>query len=525
MVKGFLAGAIGGLIGTWAMSEAQRAWTRAAGDEVPASAGGKHAARDWQERDEHQNSNELAAQAVARYLVDRRFTYDELRIAAPVLHYAFGTAVGAMYGAYAERRHRKGSGAWLGTTLWFAADEVAMPVLGLSEPTTRRPLEMHLQSLTAHLVYGAVTEVIRRLVHAQLDANAAERRPKEDSMPIRRSHTAALGLTAAALGTAIAVRALRRKVPYDFNGKSVVITGGSRGLGLVLARQLAGMGAHLTLMAREENELRRAVDNIHEREPHADVLTVPGDVRERADAERAIAKSIERYGRVDVVINNAGIIQVGPLDHMKLSDYDDALKTHFWGPLFMVLAALPHMRNQGAGRIVNISSIGGRIAVPHMVPYSASKFALTGLSDGLRAELAHENIIVTTVCPGLMRTGSPVNADFKGKHGQEYSWFAVSSSLPGMTIGAERAARQIVNACRNGDAELVITVQAKLAILARALVPELFEEAMSLINRLLPPPGGRDGDTAQPGRSTGSEWAGSKLLAPMYAAAQANNEL
>jgi NAD(P)-dependent dehydrogenase (short-subunit alcohol dehydrogenase family) len=153
----------------------------------------------------------------------------------------------------------------------------------------------------------------------------------------------------------------------------------------------------------------------------------------------------------------------------------------------MVLAALPHMRNQGAGRIVNISSIGGRIAVPHMVPYSASKFALTGLSDGLRAELAHENIIVTTVCPGLMRTGSPVNADFKGRQAQEYSWFAVSSSLPGMTIGAERAARQIVNACRNGDAELVITV----------LVPELFGEAMSLINRLLPSVAGRDGDAAR----------------------------
>ena len=344
-------------------------------------------------------------------------------------------------------------------------------------------------------------------------------------MPIRRSHTAARGLTAAVVGAAIVLRAVRRKVPYDFNGKSVVITGGSRGLGLVLARQLAGMGAHLTLMARDEHELRRAVDNIHEREPHADVLIVPGDVRERAEAERAIAKTIERYHRVDVVINNAGIIQVGPLDHMKLSDYDDALKTHFWGPLFMVLAALPHMRNEGAGRIVNISSIGGRIAVPHMVPYSASKFALTGLSDGLRAELAHENIIVTTVCPGLMRTGSPVNADFKGRHAQEYSWFAVSSSLPGMTIGAERAARQIVNACRNGDAELVITVQAKMAILARTVAPELFAAAMAMINRLLPPPTGPDGDTARLGRDSESEWAPSRLTEPTYKAADENNEL
>jgi hypothetical protein len=187
MMKGLVAGAIGGLIGTWGMTEAQRAWTLAAGDKVPASAGGKHDARDWQERDEHQNANELAAQAVARYLLDRRLTYDELSIAAPVLHYAFGTAVGAMYGVHAERRSGNGSGAWLGTILWFVADEVAMPVLDLSEPTTRRPLQMHLQSLTAHLVYGAVTEVVRRLVRSHLEASNPAL-PQEDFMPIRRSH-------------------------------------------------------------------------------------------------------------------------------------------------------------------------------------------------------------------------------------------------------------------------------------------------------------------------------------------------
>ena len=136
---------------------------------------------------------------------------------------------------------------------------------------------------------------------------------------------------------------------------------------------------------------------------------------EREDVERAISQTIGHYGSIDVLINNAGIIQVGPLDHMKLSDYDDAMKTHFWGPLFLVLAVLPHMRNQGGGRIVNISSIGGRISVPHLVPYSASKFALAGLSDGLRAELARDQIVVTTVCPGLMRIGSPINAAFKGQ--------------------------------------------------------------------------------------------------------------
>ena len=169
MMKGLVAGAIGGLIGTWAMTEAQRAWTHAAGDQAPESAGGKHDARDWQERHEQQNSNELAAQALGHYVLGRRLTRDELRIMAPLLHYSFGTAVGAMYGAYAERRHTHASGTWLGTTLWLTADEFAMPVLGLSQPTTRRPLEMHMQSLAAHLVYGAITEVVRRAARSQLE--------------------------------------------------------------------------------------------------------------------------------------------------------------------------------------------------------------------------------------------------------------------------------------------------------------------------------------------------------------------
>jgi NAD(P)-dependent dehydrogenase (short-subunit alcohol dehydrogenase family) len=271
--------------------------------------------------------------------------------------------------------------------------------------------------------------------------------------------------------------------------------------------------------------LQRAAEDIKTREPFADVLTAVADVRKRYEAERAIGQTLERYGGVDVLVNNAGIIQVGPLNHMQLADYEDAMNTHFWGPLYMVLAAIPHMRRQGGGRIVNISSIGGKIAVPHLVPYSASKFALTGLSDGLRLELMRENIVVTTVCPGLMRTGSPVNAMFKGKRPQEYAWFAISDSLPLASISAERAARQIVNACRHGDAELVITVQAKMAVLARALAPELFQDAMALMNGLLPGPSTTDGDRARPGRESESEWAPSTLTAPTYKAAEENNEM
>jgi NAD(P)-dependent dehydrogenase (short-subunit alcohol dehydrogenase family) len=334
-----------------------------------------------------------------------------------------------------------------------------------------------------------------------------------------------LMIGAAGVSALLLAQAWRRRSDYDFAGKSVVITGGSRGLGLVMARELADQGARLTLVARSDEELARAIEDIRARQPFAEILAATADVRKRYEAERAVTQAFERFGRIDVLINNAGIIQVGPVHHMQLSDYQDAMDTHFWGPLYTTLAALPHMRNQGNGRIVNISSIGGRIAVPHLVPYSASKFALTGLSDGLRYELARHNILVTTVCPGLMRTGSPLNATFKGRHPQEFAWFAISDSLPLATIDPSRAARQILDACRRGDAELVITVQAKLAILARTMAPELFARAMSLINGLLPAPTGAEGDRLRLGRESDAEWATSKLTAPTYRAAAENNEI
>src|SRR5688572_16041324 len=342
-------------------------------------------------------------------------------------------------------------------------------------------------------------------------------------MRITRSYEQVLAVGAAGAALLMA-RSVWNRQRYDFSGKSVLMTGGSRGLGLILARQLVRSGARVTLIARDPDELERAADNIHSVHPRASVLTIQADVRQRVDVERAVAQSADRYGRVDVVVNNAGIIQVGPLDHMTLADYEDAMDTHFWGPLHTVLAVLPYMRSQGEGRIVNISSIGGRVAVPHMLPYSASKFALVGLSDGLRAELAGDNITVTTVCPGLMRTGSAVNALFKGKHAREYAAFAITASLPVSSINAERAARQILAACQRGDAELIITVQAKAAVLARTLAPELVADAMALVSRLLPSATGPAGNAARPGRVSESGWAPSMLTALTYAAARRNNE-
>ena len=238
-----------------------------------------------------------------------------------------------------------------------------------------------------------------------------------------------------------------------------------------------------------------------------------------------MAELLDRWSAVDVLINNAGIIQVGPLDHMEHEDFENAMATHFWGPLHLMLELVPSMRRRGFGRIVNISSIGGRIAVPHLTPYCASKFALAGLSDAVRAELAPHGIRVTTVSPGLMRTGSPVNAQIKGKHQAEYAWFAISDSIPGLTTSAENAAAQILEACRYGDPELTITLPAKLAVLANGIAPEAVARITALAVRLLPGPTGPEGDRIRRGRESESKWAPSVATTLSDRAALLNNEV
>jgi NAD(P)-dependent dehydrogenase (short-subunit alcohol dehydrogenase family) len=333
----------------------------------------------------------------------------------------------------------------------------------------------------------------------------------------------ALMLAAAGAGALAIARALyRRSKEYDLKGKCVLVTGGSRGLGLVLAREFADEGARVAICARDNRELERAQRDLAAR--GAEVFAFPCDVTDRAQVAELVEVVTRRFGPVDVLVNNAGVIQVGPLEVMTLEDFEHAMAVHFWGPLYTTLAVLPSMRARRDGRIVNISSIGGRVAVPHLVPYSASKFALAGLSDGLRAELAKDNVLVTTVFPGLMRTGSPRNATFKGRHRDEYAWFSISDALPVTSIQAERAARQIVAACRRGQAELIITTQALLAVKFRALFPEAAADMLALANRLLPGPGGIGRRRAK-GRESESSLAPSLLTTLSDRAALRNNEV
>jgi short-subunit dehydrogenase len=333
-----------------------------------------------------------------------------------------------------------------------------------------------------------------------------------------------IGKSAVALLASAAVLStlVKRRRRYSLAGKNVVIAGGSRGLGLVLAREALQRGASVAILARDKIELSRAHEQLSQLGNR--VIAVPCDITNRSQVARAMDDIAEKLGPVDVLINNAGLIQVGPMDAMSTEDYRESLDVHFWGPLYSCLAVLPEMRERREGRIVNISSIGGKVSVPHLLPYAVGKFALAGFSQGLRAELLKDRVYVTSVYPGLMRTGSPRNADFKGKHRAEHAWFTVSDSLPGLTVSAEQAAREILDACESGRAELIISAPAKAAVKFNQVFPELSSEALGLAARLLPGPG-KHGQKKFKGKDSSSRVTNSWVTLLTRRAALNNNEV
>jgi NAD(P)-dependent dehydrogenase (short-subunit alcohol dehydrogenase family) len=283
----------------------------------------------------------------------------------------------------------------------------------------------------------------------------------------------------------------------SFANKVVLITGGSRGLGFAMARQICDHGGCVAILARDTDELSRAKADLGSR--GGDVLPIQCDLLEPAQIQSAVQQTIDRFGKIDILINNAGIIEVGPLNHMQREDFERSMRLHFWAPYELIMQIVPEMRRIGGGRIVNISSIGGKVAVPHMAPYSASKFALTGFSDAIRTELARDSIYVTTVTPGMMRTGSQGHAKFKGDHAAEYKWFELSCNLPLASISAENAARRILAACAKGKPALIMPLSAYFIIAANALFPNLVARVMRIVDGFLPQQVGQSGDQARPG--------------------------
>ena len=295
------------------------------------------------------------------------------------------------------------------------------------------------------------------------------------------------GLGAAFAGWGVLSRQAKKLRGADLSGQVVLITGGSRGLGLQLAREFAAHGCRIAICARTPEQLESARADLRRR--GGDPLIVVCDVTDRAQVEALVARVSDHFGRIDILVNNAGLIRVGPLETMRLADFEQAMATMFWAHVYTTMAVLPQMRERRSGRIANITSIGGKISVPHLLPYSCAKFAAVAFSEGLRAEVRKDDIHVTTIVPGLMRTGSHLTAEFKGNHGREFLWFSLGAASPFASENVERAARDIVQATRWGLPERILSAPANLLTRLHGALPELTVPILSLLNEYLLPTG------------------------------------
>lgn len=283
----------------------------------------------------------------------------------------------------------------------------------------------------------------------------------------RRSARTAAGLLT---GAALLFLWSRRSRPTVWRGRVAIVTGGARGLGFALARELARAGATVWIVSRSPDQLARAATRL--RGLDGEVVAHGADITDRDDVTALVAAVTRRHGRLDVLVNNAGVISAMPFDNAALDDFATSLATHFWGPLHLIRAALPWLRQAGPGHIVNVSSIGGRVGVPHLAPYCAGKFALSGLSQALRAELAAGGVCVTLATPGLMRTGSVGRVRVRGHHVPEARWFAAMAATPLTSMDATRAAREILDAARHGHASVTPGWQAQALAALQAVAPD-----------------------------------------------------
>ena len=292
----------------------------------------------------------------------------------------------------------------------------------------------------------------------------------------------AWGAAGAALGVGASALSERRRSGL-MSGRAVLITGGSRGLGLQLAREFGASGASVVICARDREDLDRAVAELTGR--GVDAHGVVCDVTDTEQIESLLDEAERHLGRLDVVVNSAGIMRVGPQETITDDHFRQAMDVMFWGPFHLSRAAVDRLRPT-RGSIVNITSIGAYLSPPHLLPYSTAKHAWAALSEGMAAETAGTGVRVTTVVPGLMRTGSHRGVAFSGDPEREYAWFALVAGLPLLSVSAERAARHIVRATAGRKGFLVITPAARIGLVARGIAPGLTQEAMRLVGWLLP---------------------------------------
>lgn len=185
-------------------------------------------------------------------------------------------------------------------------------------------------------------------------------------------------------------------------GKVIVITGASSGLGQAAARLLSAQGAHLVLGARRGDRLQQLADELNR--PDQRALAVATDVTVRDQVKRLVDTAVDTFGRVDVMVNNAGLMPLAPLERLKVDEWDRMIDVNLKGVLYGIAAALPHMQRQMSGQFVNVSSVAGHKVMVNGAVYSATKHAVRALSEGLRQESKAWNIRTTIVSPGAVDT-------------------------------------------------------------------------------------------------------------------------
>lgn len=198
---------------------------------------------------------------------------------------------------------------------------------------------------------------------------------------------------------------------------TVLITGASQGIGRATALLFANKGYDVVLAARQSDRLNAVAQEVQNIGRQA--LAVPTDVRDATQVKTLVDKALEQYSAIDVLINNAGIYASGTVESFSLDDWHQVIDTNLWGYIHTIHALLPHMISRGSGTIVNLSSIGGKVPVPYLVPYNTSKFAVTGLTEAMHSELKPKGIHVCGIYPNVIKSSLMERAMFRGKDAED----------------------------------------------------------------------------------------------------------
>lgn len=237
---------------------------------------------------------------------------------------------------------------------------------------------------------------------------------------------------------------------------TIIVTGASSGIGEATARYFAAQGWNVVLAARSQQKLLRIADELSHSAGH--VLAIPTDVTNYDDVNDLVQQTMEQYGRIDVLINNAGASLTGTVANMNLDDLEKLFRLNVFAPVMTLQAVVPHMRQQGHGVIVNVSSVIENLALPFLSAYAASKIALSYLTDAARLELKHMGIDVVNVLPGQTRTPFGNHSMDKGDTGDfDLSVLADQMETTRNGVPPERVAQTIWNAVRKGPRRTYVT--------------------------------------------------------------------